>query len=149
MIFLNLFELDSLGNVEGLGKDINSKYHEATATISKDGKTLYFTRNNYFKGKFKKSKKNAKGTITPTMCVDKLPNEIADYSALVKEADSISKDWDFVFISSLSGVKGLPPTTEDADPYLNKMTNDITSGQNISRYVIFDRQDNPIELLPN
>lgn len=97
----------------------------------------------------KKSKKNAKGTITPTMCVDKLPNEIADYSALVKEADSISKDWDFVFISSLSGVKGLPPTTEDADPYLNKMTNDITSGQNISRYVIFDRQDNPIELLPN
>lgn len=57
--FLNLFELDSLGNVEGLGKDINSKYHEATATISKDGKTLYFTRNNYFKGKFKKSKKNA------------------------------------------------------------------------------------------
>jgi len=83
------------------------------------------------------------------MCVDKLPNEIVDYSALVKEADSISKDWDFVFISSLSGVKGLPPTTEDADPYLNKMTNDITSGQNTSRYVVFDRQDNPIELLSN
>lgn len=57
--FLNLFELDSLGNVEGLGKNVNSKYHEATATISKDGKTLYFTRNNYFKGKFKKSKNNA------------------------------------------------------------------------------------------
>ena len=57
--FLDLFQIDSLGNVEELGKEINSKYHEATATFSKDGKTLYFTRNNYYKGKFKKSKKNA------------------------------------------------------------------------------------------
>ncbi|WKD25511.1 ribonucleotide reductase subunit alpha [Pseudoalteromonas sp. KG3] len=96
-----------------------------------------------------KSKKNAKGTITPTMCVDKLPNEIVSYESLIKEADNISKEWDFVFISSLSGVKGQPPSTEDADPYLNKMTNDVTSGQNIARYVVFDRQDNPIELLPN
>ena len=97
----------------------------------------------------KKSKKNAKGTITPTMCVDKLPEELTDYASLIKEADGISSDWDFVFISSLSGGKKQPPTTEDADPYLNKMTNDITSGQNIARYVVFDRQDNPIELLPN
>ena len=87
-----------------------------------------------------------KGTITPTMVVDKLPDELSDYPSLVKEADSISKDWDFVFIASLGGTQGQPPTSEDAEPFLNAMTNDVSSGNNIHRYVVFDRQENPIEL---
>ncbi|WP_136480525.1 OmpA family protein [Cognatitamlana onchidii] len=57
--FLNLFSIDSLNKVEELSEDINSKYHESSAAYSRDGKTLYFTRNNYYKGKFKKSSKNA------------------------------------------------------------------------------------------
>ncbi|TPN84804.1 PD40 domain-containing protein [Aquimarina algicola] len=35
--------------------DINTKFHESSAVFSKDGKTVYFTRNNYSKGKLKKS----------------------------------------------------------------------------------------------
>ena len=38
-----------------LSKTINSKYHESTAIVTKDGKTLYFTRNNYTDRKLKKS----------------------------------------------------------------------------------------------
>ncbi|MBS3798044.1 MULTISPECIES: ribonucleotide reductase subunit alpha [unclassified Pseudoalteromonas] len=96
-----------------------------------------------------KSKKNARGTLTPTMCVDKLPSEIEDFSSLCQEADGISAQWDFMLIASLSGVLGKAPSSEDAEPYLNKMTNDLVSGQNIANYVIFDRQQNPIEMHAN
>lgn len=97
----------------------------------------------------KKSKKHQHGTITPVMCVDKLPEELSNFTALVKEADSIEKNWNFVFIASLSGQNGIAPSTDDAEPYLNKMTHDIESGHEIARYVIFDRQENAIELEKN
>ena len=59
--FLDLFtaQIDSLGNLlqrEKLKGNVNTKYHESTATISMDGKTMYFTRNNFFKGRLKSSK---------------------------------------------------------------------------------------------
>jgi len=94
----------------------------------------------------KKSKKHQRGTISPVMCVDKLPADLSTYSALVKEADAIEKNWNFVFIASLSGENGKAPTEEEAEPFLNKMTNDIATGNGIGRYVIFDREENPIEL---
>ena len=87
-----------------------------------------------------------KGTIEPTMVVDKLPEEIDTFSDLVKEADGINKNWDFMFIASLNGDMQKAPTSEDAEPYLNKMTNDIMTGKNVMRYVVFDRQETPIEL---
>ena len=59
--FLDLFiaKIDSSGNLYNRGPlkgDINTKYHESTATISKDGNTMYFTRNNYFKGRLKSAR---------------------------------------------------------------------------------------------
>lgn len=42
-----------LENAEKLQGEINSPFHESTATFTKDGKTVYFTRNNYIKGKAK------------------------------------------------------------------------------------------------
>ncbi len=39
---------------------VNTKFHESSATFSPDGKTVYFTRNNYSKRKFKR---NAKGCV--------------------------------------------------------------------------------------
>jgi outer membrane protein OmpA-like peptidoglycan-associated protein len=61
--FLDLFiaKIDSAGYLydrEPLKGDINTKYHESTATISKDGNTMYFTRNNYFKGRLKSARDN-------------------------------------------------------------------------------------------
>ncbi|MFL0799244.1 MAG: ribonucleotide reductase subunit alpha [Agarilytica sp.] len=93
----------------------------------------------------KKSKKHQQGTITPVMCVDKAPEEVSDFTSLVKEADGINKEWNFLFIASLSGENGNAPTTEEADPYLNKMTNDVEMG-NISQYLVIDRDENRIEL---
>lgn len=42
-------------------KNINSKFHESTPAFTKDGKTMYFTRNNYLDGK--KGKNESKITL--------------------------------------------------------------------------------------
>ncbi|WP_124981196.1 OmpA family protein [Nonlabens xiamenensis] len=56
--FLQLFTAipDSVGvlsQVERMGGKINTKFHESTPAFTQDGKTMYFTRNNYVAGKYK------------------------------------------------------------------------------------------------
>ncbi|WP_333878494.1 OmpA family protein [Flavobacterium sp.] len=47
----NMSEDGSLSAVDKFGKKINTKYHEDTPAFTKDGKTVYFTRNNYLDGR--------------------------------------------------------------------------------------------------
>jgi hypothetical protein len=86
------------------------------------------------------------GTVTPLMCVDKLPEELESFEALIKEADAIASDWSFVLIGGLGGVDGEAPPTEAAEPYLNQMANDLMMGQDLSGYTILDRQQSPVLL---
>ncbi len=65
--YLDLYETQRLsgsksGLVQGVEKfsgKINSRFHESTSVFTKDGKTVYFTRNNYTD---RKVKSNQKGT---------------------------------------------------------------------------------------
>ena len=64
--FTNLYDAtigtDSLlSKAERFSKKINSKFHESTPAFTKDGKTVYFTRNNYIEGK--KGKSNNRSTF--------------------------------------------------------------------------------------
>ena len=47
----NLSDDGALSAVEKFGKKINTKYHEDSPAFTKDGKTVYFTRNNYLDGR--------------------------------------------------------------------------------------------------
>ena len=52
--FTNLYsaklaEDGSLTNIEKFSNKLNSKFHESTPIFTKDGKTVYFTRNNFLK----------------------------------------------------------------------------------------------------
>jgi outer membrane protein OmpA-like peptidoglycan-associated protein/tetratricopeptide (TPR) repeat protein len=63
--FTNLYSAtksddNTLGTPEKFSKSIASKYHESTPAFTKDGNTMYFTRNNYLNGK---KGKNAEQTI--------------------------------------------------------------------------------------
>lgn len=54
--FTNMYSAEitpdgALSAPEKFAKNINSKFHEATPVFSKDGKTVYFTRNNFNDGK--------------------------------------------------------------------------------------------------
>ena len=86
------------------------------------------------------------GTITPVICVDKTPDEITTFEDFVIEADSINSDWDMMFIAALTGENNKMPTPEEADPILNKMVNDLMSGQDLSRYLVLDRNGDPVDI---
>ncbi|RDI04497.1 OmpA family protein [Flavobacterium sp. AG291] len=54
--FTNLYSSDidkdyNSGKPQKFSAKINSKFHESTPVFTKDGKTVYFTRNNYIEGK--------------------------------------------------------------------------------------------------
>lgn len=49
----------NLEEAEKFSKSTNSKFHESTPVFTKDGKTMYFTRNNYVNGKKGKSSEKA------------------------------------------------------------------------------------------
>nr|WP_315189684.1 OmpA family protein [uncultured Flavobacterium sp.] len=60
--FTNLYSSEvkkngTLGEPERFSKKINSKFHESTPIFTQDGKTMYFTRNNYLDGKKGKDNK--------------------------------------------------------------------------------------------
>jgi outer membrane protein OmpA-like peptidoglycan-associated protein/tetratricopeptide (TPR) repeat protein len=59
--FLDLFQLNDNGSVTKVNGDVNTKYHESSTTYTKDGKTMYFTRNNFFKGKKRNNTKSVNG----------------------------------------------------------------------------------------
>ena len=65
--FTNLYETNLTGDslkpekVIKFSKGVKSKFHEASAIFTKDGKTMYFTRNNYLEGK--KGKDDNKVTL--------------------------------------------------------------------------------------
>jgi len=59
--FLDLYVADideegRLSNPSPLSGEINTKYHESSSAFTKDGGTVYFTRNNYIDGKRKRDK---------------------------------------------------------------------------------------------
>lgn len=56
--FTNLYSADTKGDFDSIpgkpsrfSKEINTKFHEATPVFTKDGNTMYFTRNNYYAGR--------------------------------------------------------------------------------------------------
>lgn len=64
--FTNLYTADigeamTLGGVKKFDKAINTRFHESTPAFTKDGKTMFFTRNNYIDGE--KGKSESKVTL--------------------------------------------------------------------------------------
>ncbi len=61
--FLDIYKIHkdsmALGNSvsKSISNAVNTKFHEGAVTFSKDYKTIYFTRNNYYKGKEVKDEK--------------------------------------------------------------------------------------------
>ena len=53
--YLQLFSVNKndLSKVSKLNNLVNKKYHESTVAVTNDGKTMYFTRNNYFQKQYK------------------------------------------------------------------------------------------------
>jgi hypothetical protein len=79
------------------------------------------------------------GGLQPLMSVDKRPEDLASFAALVAEADAMSPEWQIVFVAALAGRGAAAPTADDADRNLQLMINTVQAGGDVSRYLAFDR----------
>lgn len=128
--------------------NINSNFHklvQAAKAQPEPQRLLFLLAKSERSNKAKKSR--ARGTITPIACVDKLPQELSTIKKFASEADRITADWNMILIAGMNGSDGHAPTTEEAEPLLNKMANDLVSGQDLSRYLILTRDDDQVELM--
>lgn len=81
------------------------------------------------------------GTIDAVMCVDKSPNELSTFKALAGEADQQTKNWNFVFTSSIVGVNNQEPTDNEIDEALKRMSNMFANGDDLSQFIVWDREE--------
>jgi len=79
------------------------------------------------------------GALAPLMAVDKAPEDLGTFDALVEESRQFGTDWAVVFVASLPGRAGRPPTSKEADQPLQRMIESIKAGS-IGSFIPFDRQ---------
>lgn len=83
------------------------------------------------------------GVLAPLMAVDRTPEELGTFAALVEESRRFGPDWSIVFVASLPGRAGRPPTSREADQPLQRMIESIKAGA-LSSFVPFDSQGRPV-----
>lgn len=86
------------------------------------------------------------GALVPLMCVDKRPDELASFSALVAESIQFgAQPWGIVFAAAMSGTLNRAPTSEDAEEPLQRMVEAIKQGKH-GAYIPFDPQGHPVQI---
>lgn len=115
--FTNLYgaEFSSKGNLEEpkrFDNRINSKFHESTPVFTRDGKTMYFTRNNFINGK--EARDNNKVTLLKVYKATFEDGEWGDITELPFNSDQYSvahpmlspDDKTLYFASNMPGTLG-------------------------------------------
>lgn len=83
------------------------------------------------------------GTLTPLMCVDKTPEELDSFDALLEESRQFGEAWDIVFVAALSGRGASSPTSEQAQEPMQRMVESVKAGA-IGSFVPFDVRGQPV-----
>jgi len=130
--FLDLYKVNvdsaSNNNVLKLGGEINSRLHESTSIVTKDGTTMYFTRNNFFDGKRYKDDKGVtrlkiyKATLVEGVWTDvtELPFNSNSYSVAHPALSPDEKR--LYFVSDMPGSLG------ESDIFMTEIVGDGTFG---------------------
>lgn len=85
------------------------------------------------------------GALTPVVCVDKSPDEVAAFSSLVEESRETGQPWDVVFVAAMSGRGGIAPSSDEAQQPLTMMVESIRMGH-IGGYMPLDSEGQPVAL---
>ena len=83
------------------------------------------------------------GALVPLMSVDKKPEEVDTFAALVEESRQFGRNWSIVFVAGLSGRGGRAPTDAESDQSLQRMIEAIKAGS-FDSFMPFDRLGNPV-----
>lgn len=87
----------------------------------------------------------AGGALAPLMSVDKDPAEVSGFAALAEESLAHGAGWDLVFVGSLGGRAGQPPTHREADMALDRMIEAVKTGR-FGNLIAFDRRGDAVVL---
>lgn len=82
------------------------------------------------------------GALTPLMCVDKAPAELADFEALLAEFGLAGPPWQVVFAAALSGRAGRPPSKSQIEAALQSMVDAVRLG-GVGRFAAFGPAGEP------
>ncbi|WP_151702411.1 ribonucleotide reductase subunit alpha [Nitrincola alkalilacustris] len=85
------------------------------------------------------------GVLVPVLCVDKVPEDVADFAQLVEESEHTGMDWDIAFVSAMSGRGGIALNSDEVIQPLKMMTEQIQAGM-ISQFLAINRQGEIIQL---
>jgi len=88
------------------------------------------------------------GALVPLMSVDKVPEQLDSFDALVRESCEFGQDWAIVFVAGLSGRDGRAPSREEAGRSLERMIDAIKAGS-FRAFLPFNRQGEPVLLSPD
>lgn len=115
----------SLGDPVNFSSTINTKVNEATSAFTKDGKTMYFTRNNYLNGK--KGKDKTKTTLVKIYKADFVDGEWSNIIEMPFNSDNyntahptLSPDEKYLYFAS-----DMPGSYGNSDIYRVKIENDF------------------------
>ncbi|MBS0506601.1 MAG: ribonucleotide reductase subunit alpha [Proteobacteria bacterium] len=88
------------------------------------------------------------GVLVPMMCVDRLPEELESFDALLRESlqfEPPGQPWRLVFTAALSGTPAKAPSEGDAELVLNRMVEAVKTGA-FGAYLPFNRDGQPVRL---
>ncbi|MDX1458605.1 MAG: ribonucleotide reductase subunit alpha [Marinobacter sp.] len=78
------------------------------------------------------------GALVPVVCVDKLPQEVAEFEQLREESRHTGQDWDMVFVAAMEGRGGIAPSSDEASQPLTMMVETVRLG-NTANYLPFNQ----------
>lgn len=128
----NITDAGDLENVEAFSENINSKMHESNAIFTKNGETMYFTRNNYIDGKKGKDRNKvshlkiykAKLINNEWTTITELPFNSNSYST---EHPALSTDEKLLYFAS-----DMPGTIGSFDLFVVTINSDGTYGEPVN-----------------
>ena len=127
--YLDLFYQDDYsGSLDEFSSKINTKLHESTPVFTKDGETMYFTRNNYYKRKIGKDENDI--TLLKIYSAKLVNDKWTDITPLPFNSDeynvshpTISHDGRKLYFAS-----NMPGTMGDSDIFVVDINLDDTYG---------------------
>lgn len=85
------------------------------------------------------------GALAPAVCVDKLPEEIVSFDALLEESRVAMPDWRILFVAAMDGRGGHAPNADEAVQPLRMMVEQIRGGR-IASFLAVDRDGRLVSL---
>lgn len=85
------------------------------------------------------------GALVPSMMVDRAPEELTSFAALVEEAAQFSKDWQVVLVAALSSDQPADLSNEVVAQALQTMVEQISKGE-LMKYLPLGRDGNSVTL---